>query len=278
MNSTEVEMCGDCGGSEEECVDESHGMDCETYQRGKALADMLSVDVAELEPTDYSPCYGEGMGFQVSPRRIKRGTSPEEARRLVDQLRKSLRKACSNRFKHEPDTDKWTVDFLANEARGHKAERSGHGGDYATYGNIQLCLRAVCPEDLEKGIHEVLNTLYFLSPETDNSDHAAAHKASLREAFDGQEVQDRRESAWTNSGEYAVLTDDEADTAWDAALESYIDDCMEIPEGMENYFDREAWKRDARMDGRAHAIGTYDGTEQAAEGPNGQSFVVFRTN
>jgi hypothetical protein len=78
-------------------------------------------------------------------------------------------------------------------------------------------------------------------------------------------------------GEYRVLTDDEADVVWDEYLDSYIDDCLEIPEGMENYFDREAWKRDARMDGRGHSISTYDGSEDEATDPvSGDDFVIFR--
>ena len=80
-------------------------------------------------------------------------------------------------------------------------------------------------------------------------------------------------------GSYKVLTDDEADVLWDEQLESYIDDCLEIPEGMENYFDREAWKRDARMDGRGHCISSYDGGEDDSTDPvSGDSFVIFRTN
>ena len=66
--------------------------------------------------------------------------------------------------------------------------------------------------------------------------------------------------------EFAVLTDSEADDLWDDDLENYIDDCLEIPENMKNYFDREAWKRDAKMDGRGHALGRYDGQEYAEYG------------
>lgn len=61
--------------------------------------------------------------------------------------------------------------------------------------------------------------------------------------------------------EYKVLTEDEADEEVDNALDSYIDDCLELPDAMRGYFDEARWKKDALMDGRAAWIGTYDGHE-----------------
>jgi hypothetical protein len=59
------------------------------------------------------------------------------------------------------------------------------------------------------------------------------------------------------------LTEDEADERWDEELDNYIDECImpEIPDCYQNYFDEKAWKHDARMDGRGHAISRYDGDE-----------------
>jgi len=68
----------------------------------------------------------------------------------------------------------------------------------------------------------------------------------------------------TPKGEYAVGTDNEADQSWDQSLDSYIDDCImpEIKdENLKQYFDVEKWKRDARYDGRAHSLSSYDGDE-----------------
>lgn len=77
--------------------------------------------------------------------------------------------------------------------------------------------------------------------------------------------------------EYAVGTDCEADEAWDRALDSYIDDCL-LPEikdeTLRNYFDANAWKRDARFDGRGHSLSSYDGCEIGLDG----GFVAFRIN
>jgi len=76
---------------------------------------------------------------------------------------------------------------------------------------------------------------------------------------------------------YLVVNDDEADTLWDESLDNYIDDCMEIPEQMENYFDRDAWKRDARMDGRGHCLSSYDGCENYEDDPEtGETFYIYQ--
>ncbi len=60
--------------------------------------------------------------------------------------------------------------------------------------------------------------------------------------------------------EYRVLTDDEADTALDEYLEQILDDGSVEGAGS-NYFDREAWKKDAGMDGRGLFLSSYDGEE-----------------
>ena len=41
---------------------------------------------------------------------------------------------------------------------------------------------------------------------------------------------------------------------WDEDLDDYIDHCLEIPDHLKNYFDREAWKIDAEQDGRGHSF------------------------
>jgi len=70
-----------------------------------------------------------------------------------------------------------------------------------------------------------------------------------------------RYEAQAHGRTYLVVDDAEADDLWDDYLESYIDDCLEIPKQMKNYFDRDAWKSDARMDGRGHSLSGYDGEE-----------------
>lgn len=84
------------------------------------------------------------------------------------------------------------------------------------------------------------------------------------------------------SAEYAVGTDDEAGAAWDAELDNYIQECImpdieKIDMGYLSayvFFNKEGWKRDARMDGRGHALGRYDGNEITLGG----RFYAFRLN
>lgn len=79
--------------------------------------------------------------------------------------------------------------------------------------------------------------------------------------------------------EWLVVTDDEADQLWDEDLDSYLDECVlgEMPEMAQNYFDREKWKNDARVDGRAHSLNRYDGNEEY-ETINGEDYYIYRQN
>jgi len=98
---------------------------------------------------------------------------------------------------------------------------------------------------------------------------------------DGEGLYGEGVSYDTCGGEFAVLTDDEADLAWDAALDSYLDDCVlpDLPGTLQHYFDRDAWKRDARHDGRGHCLSPYDGTEYEERDPDtGECFYIYRTS
>jgi hypothetical protein len=80
-------------------------------------------------------------------------------------------------------------------------------------------------------------------------------------------------------GEYAVLTDEEANERWEEYLDSYIDDCiLEGKDGaLAKYFDRDAWKDDARHDGRGHCLSPYDGEEHEIK-IDGEWIYIYRTN
>ncbi len=80
-------------------------------------------------------------------------------------------------------------------------------------------------------------------------------------------------------GEYRVMTDSEADEAWDESLENYIDECIlpEIPEHLRCYFDHEAWKHDAKYDGRGHSLSSYD-SEEHEEQIDGEWYYIYRVN
>ena len=83
-----------------------------------------------------------------------------------------------------------------------------------------------------------------------------------------------------DGSEYLVLTDDEADQRWDDYLENYLDECVlpELPDNAQHYFDREAWKSDARHDGRGHCLSSYDGCEHEYQDKDGNYWYIYRIN
>lgn len=85
---------------------------------------------------------------------------------------------------------------------------------------------------------------------------------ALAAYFDTTEVVDEGNDEWTVAGcTYLVLTDDEADARLDEYLEQLLDEPGMVPGADSPYFDREAWKSDAKMDGRGHYLAGYDGDE-----------------
>jgi hypothetical protein len=77
--------------------------------------------------------------------------------------------------------------------------------------------------------------------------------------------------------EYLVLTDEEADDAWEEYLDNYIDEYVlpEMPDHLRRYFDEEAFKDDAKMDSRGHSLSRYDGCEYDVE-INGTTYYLYR--
>ncbi len=78
---------------------------------------------------------------------------------------------------------------------------------------------------------------------------------------------------------YRVLSEEEKDAAWEEALESYGSELVDGFDGP--YFDREKWKRDARMDGVGHVLSPYDHNahEYCVNRPNGDAwFFLFQIN
>jgi len=113
--------------------------------------------------------------------------------------------------------------------------------------------------------------------------NVAGDKAALEEIDEGRngysDIYNRGESYSYEGQTYAVLLDCEADTAQEEALDSYIDDCIlpELPSQYQSYFDSDAFKRDAKFDGRGHIINPYDGREYE-EQVNGVWFYIYRTD
>lgn len=94
-----------------------------------------------------------------------------------------------------------------------------------------------------------------------------------------EEVEAWDESEYYDHGQYElrVLTDEEADDAWEESLDNYIEECIypEMPDHLQNYFDETKWKQDAKYDGRGHSLSSYDGCEFEQQ-VDGEWFMVYR--
>ena len=77
--------------------------------------------------------------------------------------------------------------------------------------------------------------------------------------------------------EYLVLDESEREQRWEDALESLLDDgCVEGADGP--YFDRAAWKRDARFDGAGRSLSGYNGAEEEVDAAGSGYYYIYRTN
>ena len=135
----------------------------------------------------------------------------------------------------------------------------------------------ILPTD-EEGGEIIPNGFLFLSYDFLEADRILA----LRQVTDDWETYITYQSyafptLIMGSMEWLVLTDSEADKAQDESFDSYIEECLEIPDIVRRYFDDEAWKRDARLDGRGHCLASYDGDEQEYV-TGSDTYFLYRTN
>ena len=101
----------------------------------------------------------------------------------------------------------------------------------------------------------------------------------------GIEIEDLNVSSYNEqtieygNKEYLVVTDDEADELWEQDLDAYLEECVYpgIPGHLRFYFDDEAWKSDAKFDGRGYSLAKYDGNEYS-ETVDGTEFYIYRVN
>ena len=127
---------------------------------------------------------------------------------------------------------------------------------------------------LESGDHD----FYFDDRELALAEMLDVHPEELSaETYGG--LYGEGETYTVDGKEYAVLTELETESAVEEALDSYLDDCIlcELPEIAQQYFDRDAWKRDAKSDGKGHILNSYDGGCEEIK-VNGEWFDVYRTN
>lgn len=216
----------------------------------EALAKFLDIDdLEQIEETSYC--------FVVNPHTRKQGLSPVEKLSRVNLVKQALDQAGITRV----------FNFLSADLVPE------------LYKPISKAFYKHCNELTKVGIHDLVNTLYFLcggskgQELTSTNDKALSFDYSC--LFDGNNITDDRDTIEVNNGEYLVLTDSEANEAWEASQESYIDDCVlpEIPEAYRAYFDKEAYLKDLSIDGRGSNLASYDGEENESG-----EYYIYRIN
>jgi len=224
------------------------------------------LDLDDLEESSYCD-----STFEISPRQERFGTSPQELRGEAENLRFVLNLLFSAIIE---------VDDLKSDQVSEKLYRivdkymkalfwTDSGEDSVFYQLVYKKVTGKEPVPVEEGKHDnpkahvyqkIVNFLFHLYSEP--SYGRDKFQNTCKQAFDGLTVDEYRELQNTNSGEYLVLTEDEADEKAREGVESYIDDCLEIPKHIENYFDRERYIDDIlSYDGRASQLASYDGEE-----------------
>jgi hypothetical protein len=125
---------------------------------------------------------------------------------------------------------------------------------------------------VENILYHLLDNPYGDAPYRSNSEKK--YIQSVQAAWFGQELE-YREPISENSGEYRVLTDDEADSA----MEDYVDEDMwkQAVEADQTTDSFEDWRDDViNMDGRG-SLASYDGEEREIE-IDGETYYIYRVN
>lgn len=226
------------------------------------LAKFLEIeDLDQIEETKY-----DSDSFSVNPHTKKIGSSPSEMVERINLVKQALdQSGISKIITLEAE------DFIPS-----------------LYNPISKVFYKTC-EDLTKiGLHDLVNTLYFLCGGSKGQeltkDKTPTYRNLMndyRDLFEGKEIEDTREEMEVSDGEYLVLDEFEAEKRYDDYLDSYIEDCVlgDMPEHLRNYFDYEAFKRDASIDGRGSFLASYDSCENEILDPDtNETFYIYRTN
>jgi hypothetical protein len=142
------------------------------------------------------------------------------------------------------------------------------------YNPLTRAFRRYCEDLTRIGIHDLVNTLYFLCGGNEK-EKDLVYMQEYRDLFDGKEIKDSREEIEVSDGDYLVLDDNEAEQRFEESITEYINDCVlsEIPKQYQSYFDYKAFIKDCNCDGRGHTLASYDGEENEID-----EYFIYRTN
>jgi hypothetical protein len=221
----------------------------DTSVRAVALAMFLGETLEDIEVSRW-----DDSTFEVRPRMRKQGDPPARIKQRAEELRAL--------FPEDFRSCRW--EELQAHAEGALSEqqiesdRLGHRAHDVWKKIIDDKM------DFNALPMELRNALFHLLAYHDEHQAKQWHVIALRAAFNGEEFEDTREEYPDNSGEYMVLTDEEADERARESTESYVEECVlpEVPESYRSYFNTDGFVDDVlRYDGRGSVLNRWDGSE-----------------
>lgn len=231
-------------------------------QKQIALSKHLEIDVKQIEQSEYDDCI-----FVVNPHKKTIGHSPQYYKDTVKEFKELLTYPTRNKI------HKYLKRVSDPAIKSDKElEKLLHNGNvlYAITEYEVKGKAAIKDWSYNSNIAHLLLKGYSYSKDT---------STDLVNAWFNREVEDRRKQVDAYEDEYLVLTDDEAEERYEEYLENYINECIinKMPDQYTGYFDREAWKKDARENGRGNALNFYNGTE-CEQNVDGEMYYIYRQN
>lgn len=251
------------------------GFDLSDYDdedKARAVIDFLDLkgDEDTLEQNDDY--------FTVNPRKVKRGTSPKEYEEVIRAFKALLtpkQRELINGYLKLLGVLEFCECGKVKEKLYHKIkvaleEKQKKKMSTSDYANLELCKKQ------SVHIENILYHLLWLPGENSWEKETPDYVLAYREAWFGQPVKDRRKYSSEDSGEYRVLTDDEADRAFDDCMDDYLwVEAVKAKQTTMGYDDWCEWVKDS--DGRGPTLGGYDGCEEEVD-VDGTTYYIYRTN
>lgn len=227
--------------------------------------------IRHLELTVGDTIREQGKEYIINPRWVLRGHSPVQYKDTIESLKKILTKeeikAVSQAIgRRTKDYNKKLYDRITK-----RTDR------FYWRGNIKKSLPQETKDLLEflksdNAVTGINNTLYHLLSK-DKEDYLICYRC----AWKGLPIPDQREWSEENDGEYRVLTDSEADQAFD----DYFEDDYLWKQAVENGNTTSGfadWVEEVKnCDGRGATLNSYDGCEEEQE-VNGTDYYIYRSN
>lgn len=218
----------------------------------KALYQYLQTKNKNITVSEY-----DENTFILNERQELQGTSPAEYEKQIAEFKKII-DPVSPHFRR--GGAKSINEFLKLSTQKQEAQKDRF---------YKIIEQTIPKEPVIKGAFYNTNILYHL---------LNGHKQYI-EAWKTGKVSEYRELHTVDDGEYMVLTDEEADDKLEEYLDNYLENCIypELSGTARAYFNDEAWREDARMDGRGNSLASYDGAENNEE-VDGTTYYIYRTN